>query len=132
MAKTSKPAAAPAPQPPYIKRAHLRNVPPLRDVKVDFKPGLNIIIGKNGSGKTNFAKLLSELVELNQDKYKGIGSEVYLEIEGETIALTFKESKPKRNNTRLPVPSRNPPLTVVAASKDNAVEDCFQLKALGN
>ena len=76
MAKTSTPAAPPAPQPPYLKRVHLRNVPPLRDVKADFKPGLNIIIGKNGSGKTNFMRLVSELTDLHRPKYRGVGCDL--------------------------------------------------------
>lgn len=96
MAKTSKPEAPAASQPPYIKRAHLRNVPPLRDVKVDFKPGLNIIIGKNGSGKTNFMKLLSELATLNQLKYKGVECEISLargkiEIEAKLIEQSISQ-----------------------------------------
>jgi ABC-type multidrug transport system ATPase subunit len=100
MAKTTPSAPSPASQPPYIKRAHLRNVPPLRDVQVDFQPGLNIIIGKNGSGKTNFMKLLSELADMYSEKYRGVGCEVTfggsqdvkIEYEKQVTAPEAKES----------------------------------------
>nr|GFC60465.1 hypothetical protein [Tanacetum cinerariifolium] len=45
-----------------------RDYPPLRDAKVDFKPGLNIIIGKNGAGKTRFLTVLHELADLHEQK----------------------------------------------------------------
>ena len=123
MAKTTPPAASVPPQPPYIKRAHLRNVPPLRDVQVDFKPGLNIIIGKNGSGKTNFMKLLSELINLHEDKFKGIGSEISLDLSGQEISLVLKESKFKRMGGHVGIPPRNFPLTVAAHSAKGKKED---------
>ncbi len=91
MAKTSTPAAPPAPQPPYLKRVHLRNVPPLRDVKADFKPGLNIIIGKNGSGKTNFMRLVSELTDLHRPKYRGVGCDLTLVVNELDINILFKD-----------------------------------------
>ncbi|HEX8349651.1 MAG TPA: AAA family ATPase [Hymenobacter sp.] len=124
MAKMSKPVASPAPQPPYIKRAHLRNVPPLRNVKVDFKPGLNIIIGKNGSGKTNFMKLLSELIDLQQDKFKGIGCEVSFDIAGQEVDITFKESKAQKKSLgRALLSPRNLALSITASNKKVVVED---------
>lgn len=122
MAKTSKPEAAPTPQPPYIKRAHLRNVPPLRDVKVDFKPGLNIIIGKNGSGKTNFMKLLSELVDLHEGKFRGIGSKVDFTIDKEEIEIAFKESKLSKKAGRMQMPARNLPLSITAFGNAETAE----------
>jgi energy-coupling factor transporter ATP-binding protein EcfA2 len=121
MAKTSKPEAAPAPQPPYIKRAHLRNVPPLRDVKVDFKPGLNIIIGKNGSGKTNFMKLLSELVERHKEKYKGAGCELIFG-DKKDVKVQFNEQKHQVGNVKQsPLTRANNvhlPLLIVATNGD--------------
>ena len=120
MAKTSKPEAAPARQPPYIKRAHLRNVPPLRDVQVDFKPGLNIIIGKNGSGKTNFMKLVSELADLDTEKHRGIGCTVTLAAYGHDIEIAFEARKEQKRAPKHSIPLRNnnarTPLVVVASS----------------
>ena len=122
MAKTSKSAATPAPQPPYLKHVHLRNVPPLRDVQADFKPGLNIIIGKNGSGKTNFMRLVSELVDLNKDKFRGLGSELSFKFDGEEVNIVFKESKPKKNEGRVQLLTRNFPLTIAVAGKNEILK----------
>ncbi|MBU6121452.1 AAA family ATPase [Hymenobacter siberiensis] len=43
-------------QPYYLQRAHIKDFRSIRDAKVEFKPGLNIIIGANGSGKTNLVQ----------------------------------------------------------------------------
>ena len=74
MAKTSKPEAAPADY-PYLENVRLRGLAPLNDVKTSFKAGLNVIIGKNGAGKTSFMKLLSQLANLYTDNYRGVGCE---------------------------------------------------------
>ncbi len=58
---------------PYLKQVRVRDYPPLRDAKVDFKPGLNIIIGKNGAGKTRFLTLLNSLTNLEQEHFNGAG-----------------------------------------------------------
>ena len=44
----------------YISHVHLKGYKSIRDMEIDFKPGLNIIIGPNGSGKTNFLDCLTE------------------------------------------------------------------------
>lgn len=43
----------------YIENVHLKGYKSIRDLSVDFKPGINIIIGANGSGKTNFFEFLN-------------------------------------------------------------------------
>jgi predicted ATP-dependent endonuclease of OLD family len=48
-------------QPAYISRVHLKGYKSIRDLEIDFKAGLNIIIGPNGSGKTNFLEFLHGL-----------------------------------------------------------------------
>lgn len=45
-------------QPTYISRVHLKGYKSIRDLSIDLLPGLNIIIGPNGSGKTNFLEFL--------------------------------------------------------------------------
>ncbi len=51
--------------PPYISRVRLKGYKSIIDTKVDLHPGLNIIIGPNGSGKTNFLEFLSKLFKFN-------------------------------------------------------------------
>jgi energy-coupling factor transporter ATP-binding protein EcfA2 len=136
MATNTKPATSSTQQPPYIKRVHLRNVPPLRDVKADFKPGLNIIIGKNGSGKTNFMKLVSELAEPETTKYKGLGCKISLIVYGLETEISFTERKPEKGNHHGPIPPRksnaNQALTVSASSKNQVVKDESLFLALAN
>ncbi len=38
----------------YISKVHLKGYKSIKDLEIDLLPGLNIIIGPNGSGKTNF------------------------------------------------------------------------------
>ena len=43
----------------FISAVHLKGYKSIRDVAVELKQGLNIIIGANGSGKTNFLAFLN-------------------------------------------------------------------------
>ena len=52
----------------YLKEAHLSGYKSIKDVKIDFKNGLNIIIGKNAVGKTNFLTFLSKVLTNSYDK----------------------------------------------------------------
>lgn len=89
MAKKLK-TAAPADQPYYLQRAHIKDFRSIRDAVVEFKPGLNIIIGPNGSGKTNFVRGVENT--LTKPKYdfngktelKFIGEDI-LQVEAKTI-----------------------------------------------
>ncbi|MDO7874049.1 AAA family ATPase [Hymenobacter sp. ASUV-10] len=99
MADSPQTASAGATQPPYLKHVHLRNVPPLRDVTADFKPGLNVIIGKNGSGKTRAMKLIKELVEMFEEKHSGVGSEIVIGGK-EDVKISFKEQLVSKDSQR--------------------------------
>ena len=48
---------------PYISKIRLKGYKSIKDASIEFKQGLNILIGPNGSGKTN---LLDFLVDLGQ------------------------------------------------------------------
>ncbi len=74
------------PQPPYIKRTRLHNMPPLLDVQAAFEPGLTIIIGKPGTGKSRILMALEELADLRAYKYAGADSELVL---GGRLPLTI-------------------------------------------
>ena len=60
----------PQPQQAYISKVHLKGYKSIRDLEIDFKPGLNIIIGPNGSGKTNFLEGLIDLALIPKFKDK--------------------------------------------------------------
>ena len=47
----------------HITRAHLKGYRNIRDTEATFREGLNIIIGKNGTGKSNFLWLLANCDE---------------------------------------------------------------------
>ena len=83
---------SPVETPPYLKQVRLRDFRSVRDAKADFKPGINIIIGKNGSGKTNFVTLANNLVELYSEHNEGAGCEVTIGGHFEVKAI-FNKSK---------------------------------------
>lgn len=76
---------------PYLKRIRVRDYPPLRDAKVDFKPGLNIIIGSNGAGKTRFITLANKLLDLQQEHFDGAGCEIVIAEALDELATVFDE-----------------------------------------
>jgi predicted ATPase len=47
----------------YLQHVSLKNYKSIKNVEIDFKPGLNIIIGKNASGKTNFINGLNKVLD---------------------------------------------------------------------
>lgn len=57
-----------APEQSYISRVRLQGYKSIIDTEVELKPGLNIIIGANGSGKTNFVEFLKFALASEFDK----------------------------------------------------------------
>lgn len=51
----------------YLKNVKFSGYKSIIDVDVCFEDGLNIIIGKNAAGKTNFLKFLSEVLDFSYD-----------------------------------------------------------------
>jgi len=68
----------------FLQHVSLKNYKSIKDVEIDFKPGLNIIIGKNASGKTNFVNGLNLVLNYNNNKLLDTES---------TISAWFEEDK---------------------------------------
>ena len=62
----------------FIKRVKLEGYKSIRSAEIDFQPGLNIVIGKNGSGKTNFLKLIDKAIRTS---YSELDNDFYLEMD---------------------------------------------------
>ena len=52
----------------HISRVELSGYKSIKNVDISFEPGLNIIIGKNAVGKTNFLNFLYSCLELDFDE----------------------------------------------------------------
>jgi predicted ATP-dependent endonuclease of OLD family len=52
----------------YIQQVHLKGYKSVKDLTVSFQKGLNIIIGANGSGKTNFMEFLDAAYGSNYER----------------------------------------------------------------
>lgn len=87
MPKLPKPAAPDIP--PYLKQVRVRDYRSIRNAKVEFKPGLNIIIGENGAGKTNFLSLTSSLIPLFEDAKRAPGCELTIQYK-DTFHISFE------------------------------------------
>lgn len=93
----------------YLKHARLRGFRTVRDTSVDFQPGLNIIIGKNGAGKSNFLHYLKTSLGFNVQSISQ--HDAYLVFpRGETdvlaIRVTSEIEKGKENGTPVILPNR--------------------------
>ena len=90
----------------YLKDVSLSGYKSIEDVHIEFEKGLNIIIGKNAAGKTNFLQFLNKSLLLD---YKALnnfktslkfqnGKEILLET-SRTIAVQdlFNENNKEAN-----------------------------------
>lgn len=81
----------------FIERVRLQGYKSIEDVEVTFKPGLNILIGANGSGKTNFVRFLDMVLG---ESYLDKGIIFQAEIDGRinekkhAYSLQFKSFNP--------------------------------------
>jgi len=55
----------------YLKSAKLSGYKTIKNTEVEFKPGLNIIIGKNAVGKTNLVRFLLQLLQFRFQELDG-------------------------------------------------------------
>ena len=49
----------------FLKSVHLEGFKSIKNVEIDFESGLNIIIGTNGAGKSNFIDFLQKSLTLD-------------------------------------------------------------------
>ena len=59
----------------FLTRVTLSGFKTIKEVDVEFKNGLNIIIGKNAVGKTNFFNFLIEILNYSFDKFDNFTSQ---------------------------------------------------------
>jgi predicted ATPase len=76
----------------FLQHVSLKNYKSIKDIEVDFLPGLNIIIGKNGSGKTNLVKSLNNILNFKYAELPDSKSKIEIKGKSQTISL---ESRPK-------------------------------------
>lgn len=74
----------------YLKRASLAGYKSIVDVTVDLKRGLNVIIGKNAAGKTNFLSFLYRMLEFSYTDLHEFSSKLVVELDEE---VTFEAAK---------------------------------------
>src|ERR1700733_8692923 len=51
----------------FLNNVHLKGFKSIEDLSIDFQKGLNVLIGKNGSGKSNFMGFLFRGILPNWD-----------------------------------------------------------------
>ncbi|WP_133271526.1 AAA family ATPase [Hymenobacter radiodurans] len=75
----------------YLESAKLKGYKSIVDVEIDFLPGLNILIGRNGSGKTNLLTLLSKIISLEFDNLSELDGKIKL-YGNERFDMNFNKS----------------------------------------
>lgn len=81
----------------YLNKVHLKGYKSIEDVTIDFQKGLNILIGKNGAGKSNFLELINKVVNYRVDS-KEVFKYVKLEfVSNDNHSFLFEfEQEPQR------------------------------------
>ncbi len=62
----------------FLKEVRLQNYKSIIDTQTNFRSGLNIIIGQNGSGKTNFLKFLANVLNFDFENLNSYKAEILL------------------------------------------------------
>lgn len=57
----------------YLNNIQVQNFHGIRDINVDFKPGMNVIIGKNGAGKTSLLEAMKVSLSQSFSSINGVG-----------------------------------------------------------
>ena len=72
-----------------LRRLRIENLVLIREAELDFAPGLNVVTGETGAGKTIFAQAIGLLLGAKGDDalVGPAGREAYVEAELETDAL---------------------------------------------
>ena len=74
----------------YLKEVTLSGYKSINNVNIEFQKGLNIIIGKNAAGKTNFLEFLNKILSLKYDDLSNFSSNLIFKNEKE---ISFKTQK---------------------------------------
>ena len=83
----------------YITSLHLKGYKSIRDLSVDLKQGLNIIIGANGSGKTNFMEFLDAAYQPDFGRLLD-RRKVECDIKGEPYSVKIKAERAVQNGIK--------------------------------
>ncbi|MCF6308592.1 MAG: AAA family ATPase [Flavobacteriaceae bacterium] len=75
----------------YLKEVKLSGYKSIVDVDICFEDGLNLIIGKNAAGKTNFLKFLSEVLDFSFDNLINFSSELSFDGNSKLIIKSKRE-----------------------------------------
>lgn len=76
-----------------IKSLHLKNFGPISDLKCSRLSNLNLIIGKNGTGKTFLLKVLYSVIRSSEDFQRGKEPRKFAEILADRMFWTFEADK---------------------------------------
>ena len=93
----------------YLKNILIKNYKSIQNAQIDFEPGLNIIIGKNGAGKSNLLEYIQQYVTCisNSDSISDFSNNIfehkfqinYQEDDSNfEIEVLFKKESAKFNN----------------------------------
>lgn len=74
----------------YLKEVTLSGYKSINYVNIEFQKGLNIIIGKNAAGKTNFLKFLSKALKLKYDELNNFSSDLIFQNGKEVSFKSFR------------------------------------------
>jgi len=103
----------------WLNRAHLKGYKSIRDCEIEFKPGLNIIIGKNGTGKTNLLEYLNGAIG-REVKFPGNDFSISQEVKGEEYQLRSLKTTHLKNPKSLI--HRNAKPTILTTPKGEEIE----------
>jgi len=84
----------------YLNKVHLKGFKSIEDVTIDFQKGLNILIGKNGAGKSNFLEVVNSSIlykrfEKNDFQFAKLE---FISDDRHGISFEIIEKKQVRNN----------------------------------
>lgn len=96
-----------------LERVRLKGFRTIEDIAVDFQPGLNIIIGQNGVGKSNFLEYLNRALELQVDPLQFFDAALdFLQEKGSPFTVTVQNQVSELLHTDLDQRKKHSPFVI--------------------
>lgn len=83
----------------FLQKVELSGFKSIKSASINLKKGLNIIIGKNAVGKTNFLTFLEGLLQFSYEDFSSFESQIHFVSGKEKVIIKYQRTDPITDNS---------------------------------